>query len=172
MKRAAAPMRTIASTVSATSRGSWTSSLGDTTGKDPTTYSTGSSPAADKRCSMTSWTVGYDQFTPAEEGLREALTSTGNGYVCARGTAEWEDVGQVHYPGTYTHGGFNRETTILGGRAVLNEDLVNLPNWLVLKLRIEDDEPVRLDSVEVLYYSHEYGIRTATVSRTLRWRDR
>jgi hypothetical protein len=77
-------------------------------------------------------TLAYDRFDPAFEGLREALTSTGNGYFCTRGTAEWEDAGTVHYPGTYAHGGFNRETTILGGRPVLNEDLVNLPNWLVL----------------------------------------
>ena len=121
---------------------------------------------------MTSWTLTYDAFEPKEEGLREALTSTGNGYVCVRGVAEWEDVGEVHYPGTYTHGGFNRETTIMGGRAVLNEDLVNLPNWLVLKLRIENDEPFRLDNVQLLQYKHEYDIRTATVSRTIRFKDR
>jgi trehalose/maltose hydrolase-like predicted phosphorylase len=121
---------------------------------------------------VTGWTLEYDTFVPAEEGLREALTSTGNGYVCARGTAEWQDVGDVHYPGTYTHGCLNRETTIVAGRAVLNEDLVNLPNWLVLKLCIEDDEPFRLDNVEILHYRHEYDIRFATVSRTLRFRDR
>jgi len=62
----------------------------------------------------------YDRFEPGSEGLREALTSTGNGYFCTRGTAEWEDAGTVNYPGTYAHGGLNRETTILGGRPVLN----------------------------------------------------
>ena len=41
----------------------------------------------------------YDAFDPAEEGLREALTSTGNGYFCARGTAEWEDAGRRPLPG-------------------------------------------------------------------------
>ncbi|MEA2220504.1 MAG: hypothetical protein QOJ35_3130, partial [Solirubrobacteraceae bacterium] len=35
--------------------------------------------------------LAYDSFEPSEEGLREALTSTGNGYFCTRGTAEWED---------------------------------------------------------------------------------
>jgi Glycosyl hydrolase family 65, N-terminal domain len=77
--------------------------------------------------------LAYDGFDPGLEGLREALTSTGNGYVCTRGAAEWEDADGVHYPGTYAHGGYNRETTILGGLPVLNEDLVNLPNWLVLQ---------------------------------------
>ena len=84
---------------------------------------------------MNDFTLAYDGFVPEDEGLREALTSTGNGYFCARGAVEWEDAHGVHYPGTYAHGAYNRETTILGGRPVLNEDLVNLPNWLVLKLR-------------------------------------
>ena len=116
-------------------------------------------------------TLAYDRFDPASEGLREALTSTGNGYFCTRGTAEWEDAGTVHYPGTYAHGGFNRETTILGGRPVLNEDLVNLPNWLVLKLRIEGADAIRLDNVELLSYRHDYDIRRALVRRELCFRD-
>ena len=121
---------------------------------------------------MNDFTLAYDSFEPAEEGLREALASTGNGYFCTRGTAEWEDEDSVHYPGTYAHGVFNRETTILGGRPVLNEDLVNLPNWLVLKLRIEGEDAIRLDNVELLSYRHELDIRNATVMRELRFRDR
>ncbi|MDT7590154.1 MAG: hypothetical protein QOE32_7704 [Pseudonocardiales bacterium] len=121
---------------------------------------------------MSEFALSYDHFDPDTEGLRESLTSTGNGYFCTRGTAEWEDVGGVHYPGTYAHGGFNRETTILGGRPVLNEDLVNLPNWLVLKLRIEGEEAIRLDNVELISYEHSYDIRLAMVQRVLRFRDR
>jgi trehalose/maltose hydrolase-like predicted phosphorylase len=117
------------------------------------------------------WTYAYDFFDPAEEGLREALTSTGNGYFCTRGTAEWADADDVHYPGTYMHGGYNRETTIMAGRPVLNEDLVNLPNWLVFKLQI-GDELVSLEDVELLSYRHELDIRNAMVVRALRFRDR
>jgi trehalose/maltose hydrolase-like predicted phosphorylase len=118
------------------------------------------------------FSLAYDEFIPAEEGLREALTSTGNGYFCTRGAAEWEDAGDVHYPGTYAHGGCNREATVMGGRPVLNEDLVNLPNWLVLKLRIDGGDAITLDNVELLEYRHWYDIRCALVSRTLRFRDR
>ncbi|MCG8350704.1 MAG: hypothetical protein MI924_23285, partial [Chloroflexales bacterium] len=121
---------------------------------------------------MTIWTLAYDSFDPEQEGLREALSSTGNGYFCTRGAFEWGDVNNVHYPGTYAHGVFNRETTIMAGRPVLNEDLVNLPNWLILKLRIGDDEPCTLDNVEILSYQHELDIRTATLKRSLRFRDR
>jgi trehalose/maltose hydrolase-like predicted phosphorylase len=118
------------------------------------------------------FTLAYDEFDPEQEGLREALTSTGNGYFCTRGVCEWQDADDVHYPGTYAHGVYNRETTILGGHPVLNEDLVNLPNWLVLKLRIEGEEAIRLDNVELESYGHELDIRYATMVRELRFRDR
>ena len=48
----------------------------------------------------------------------------------------------------YMHGGYNRETTIMAGVPVLNEDLVNLPNWLLLELRIEEEEAVGANNVE------------------------
>jgi trehalose/maltose hydrolase-like predicted phosphorylase len=60
----------------------------------------------------------------------------------------------------------------MGGRPVLNEDLVNLPNWLVLKLRIEGEEPIGLGNIELLDYRHELDIRNATVMRELRFKDR
>jgi trehalose/maltose hydrolase-like predicted phosphorylase len=115
--------------------------------------------------------LAYDGFDPGIEGLREALTSTGNGYLCTRGAAEWEEADGVHYPGTYAHGGYNRETTILGGQPVLNEDLVNLPNWLVLQLRIEGEDVIRLSGVELVSYRHELDIRNVTLVRQLRFRD-
>ncbi|GHO83136.1 trehalose-phosphatase [Dictyobacter formicarum] len=118
------------------------------------------------------WILAYDSFNPEQERLREVLTSTGNGYFCTRGSFEWADVDDVHYPGTYAHGCYNKETTIMGGRPVLNEDLVNLPNWLVLKLRIGDDEPISLKNVELLSYRHEVDFRNATVMRKMRFRDR
>ena len=120
---------------------------------------------------MDGFLLTYDGFDPRTEGLREALTSTGNGYLCTRGAAEWEDADGVHYPGTYAHGGYNRETTMMGGLPVLNEDLVNLPNWLVLQVRVEGEDAIRLDDVELLGYRHEYDIRHATVLRRLRFRD-
>src|SRR2546429_6394397 len=128
-------------------------------------------PGGGSKPNPSEWTLGYDSFQAEEERLREVLTSTGNGYFCTRGSAEWADVDDVHYPGTYAHGCYNRETTIMGGRPVLNEDLVNLPNWLVLKLRIGGDEPITLKNVELLSYRHEVNFRHATVMRRLRFRD-
>ncbi len=120
---------------------------------------------------MDPFVLSYVGFVPEVEGLREVLASTGNGRFCARGAAEWEDADEVHYPGTYAHGVYNRETTVLGGVPVLNEDLVNLPNWLVLKLRIEGGDAVRLAEVEVLEYRHELDLRGAVMTRSVRFRD-
>jgi trehalose/maltose hydrolase-like predicted phosphorylase len=95
---------------------------------------------------MDGFLLAYDGFDPQAEGLREALTSTGNGFLWARGAAEWEDADGVHYPGTYVHGGYNRETTILGGLPVLNEDLVNLPiqstavSWPVFPVLVQQGD--------------------------------
>ena len=114
----------------------------------------------------------YDGFDPSQEGLRETLTSTGNGYLCLRGAAEWEEANDVHYPGTYAHGVYNRRTTIMGGDPVPNEDLVNLPGCSSLALRIEGEEPIRLANVELLSYRHAYDIRCALLTRELRFRDR
>ncbi|MGH9278327.1 MAG: glycoside hydrolase family 65 protein [Acidimicrobiales bacterium] len=120
---------------------------------------------------MDGFVLVYEGYEPEQEGLREALTSTGNGYMCARGAAEWADADGVHYPGTYVHGGYNRETAILGGRPVLNEDLVNLPNWLVMKLRIEGEEAIGLADVDLLEYRHELDLRYAMLKRQMRFRD-
>src|SRR5919199_4381016 len=118
------------------------------------------------------WTLAYDAFDPEEEGLREALTSTGNGYFCTRGSLAWSEADEVRYPGTYTHGGYNRETTIMAGVPVLNEDLVNLPNWLLLEFRIEGEEAIGVNNVEILSYRQEYDVRNALLKRNQRFRDR
>ena len=120
---------------------------------------------------MSDFQLVYEGFDPGQEGLREALTSTGNGYFCVRGCAEWEDADDTHYPGTYAHGVYDRRTTVLGIQPLPNEDLVNLPNGFVLKLRIEGEEPFDLDDVELLSYRHVYDFRNALLLRELSFRD-
>src|ERR1700756_5054378 len=119
------------------------------------------SMGSERRCAAGDFALVYEGFDPSQEGLREALTSTGNGYFCLRGAAEWEDPGEVHYPGTYAHGVYNRESTVVGGRPVPNEDLVTLPRCLALKLIVEGEEPFRLENVELLSYRHAYDLRHA-----------
>lgn len=71
------------------------------------------------------WSLVYEGFDPAHEGIREALCALGNGYFATRGAAVWACADDTHYPGTYLAGGYNRMRTDIAGRVVENEDLVN-----------------------------------------------
>jgi alpha,alpha-trehalase len=120
---------------------------------------------------MTEWSLVYQDYDPAQEGRREALCALGNGYFVTRAAAPDSVADGVHYPGTYLAGGYNRLVTEIAGREIENEDLVNLPNWLPLVLRIEDGEWLRPDRVEMLDYRQELDLRQGLLLRTLRFRD-
>ncbi|MCB2102426.1 MAG: glycoside hydrolase family 65 protein [Rhodobacterales bacterium] len=119
----------------------------------------------------TDWTLTYDHFDPEEEGLREALCTLGNGLICTRGAAEWADADDVHYPGTYLAGGYNRLTTEMAGRPVVNEDLVNFPNWLCLTFRIDDGPWFSLADVTLKHYRQELDTHDGILTRDLRFVD-
>ena len=117
------------------------------------------------------WHLAYDRYIPAEEALREALCTTGNGYFATRGAAPESSADGVHYPGTYVNGVFNRLTSHVAGETVENESLVNLPNWLPLTFRIDGGAWFSPDDVELLSYQQELDLRSGVLSRKLRYRD-
>ena len=106
------------------------------------------------------------------EGRCETLFALGNGYFVTRGAASESQADDIHYPGTYLAGGYNRLTTILDGHAIENEDLVNLPNWLPLSFRIDDGQWFDLRGVDILAFRQELDLRRGVLLRTVRFRDR
>jgi beta-phosphoglucomutase family hydrolase len=118
------------------------------------------------------WSLVFDRFDPAHEGVREALCTLGNGYVATRGAAAGARADGTHYPGTYLAGGYDRLTTDIAGRLVENEDLVNCPNWLALEVRIGDDDWFDLRRVEVLSFRQELDLRRGMLLRQIRFGDR
>ena len=96
------------------------------------------------------WSLVYEGFDPEKERLREALCTLGNGYFATRGAAPESEADPIHYPGTYLAGGYNRLKTDIAGRTVENEDLVNLPNWLLLSLRLEGANWLSIRAVDIL----------------------
>ena len=88
---------------------------------------------------MNPWLLSYDGFDPDDEGLREALCTLGNGYFATRGALSESNADGVHYPGSYVAGLYNRLSSVVNGRTVENESIVNIPNWLVLRFRIVVD---------------------------------
>ncbi len=118
------------------------------------------------------WKLAYEGFAPEEEGLREALCTLGNGYFATRGAAEEASADEVHYPGTYLAGGFNRLETDIAGRVIENEDLVNLPNWLPLSFRPADGDWLNLQRDEVIDYRQELDLRSGVLRRRFKLRDK
>jgi len=117
------------------------------------------------------WTLTYDGFDPARQGLREALCAVGNGYFVTRGALPEAQADEVNYPGTYVAGLYNRATTEIAGRTVENEDLVNVPNWLPLSFRIAGGDWFDVASAKVLEHRLELDLRQGTLTRRLRFKD-
>lgn len=120
---------------------------------------------------MTAWSLVYEGYAPDQEGLREALCTLGNGYFATRGAAPDCVADDVHHPGTYLAGGYDRAATEIHGREIVNEDLVNLPNWLPLSFRVEEGDWIDVDGVEILDYRQELNLADGLLLRTLRFRD-
>ena len=82
------------------------------------------------------WDFTFEGYDQQSEKLRESLCTVGNGYFATRGAAPESKADQVHYPGTYAAGVYNRLIDDVSGAAIDNESLVNLPNWLALTFRL------------------------------------
>lgn len=86
------------------------------------------------------WLLVYEGFDPVHETHREALTTLGNGYMATRGAMPEHAADGVHYPGTYLAGVYNRVASSVQGRERVDEELVNVPNWLPLDIAVEDGD--------------------------------
>jgi trehalose/maltose hydrolase-like predicted phosphorylase len=118
------------------------------------------------------WRFVYDGYNREQEGLREALCTLGNGCFATRGATPDSSANEIHYPGTYLAGGYNRLTTSIDGHEVENEDVVNLPNWLPLTFRADDGDWFQMDRVEILSYRQELDLKAGMLRRDVRFRDR
>jgi alpha,alpha-trehalase len=120
---------------------------------------------------MSDWVLSYQDYNADHEGLREALCALGNGYFVTRGAGPESHNDKVHYPGTYLAGGYDRQLTKISDRDIENEDLVNLPNWLPLTIKIADGNWFSLDHVELLDYRQELNVQQGLLIRDMRFRD-
>ncbi len=117
------------------------------------------------------WKLTWEGYLPDQEGLREALCSLGNGFFVTRGAAEEMTADGTHYPGTYIAGGYNRVTSEVGGETIVNEDLVNFPNWLCLNFQVDNGDWLDFKSVEVLSYVLELHLREGILTRSYEVED-
>ena len=117
------------------------------------------------------WSLVFESFDPAQEGKREALCTLGNGYFATRGAAAEAAADDIHYPGTYLAGGYDRLGTDIAGRVLENEDLVNFPNWLALEFCIAEQDWFDARTVKLLSYRQELDLRGGTLLRSIRFED-
>jgi trehalose-phosphatase len=125
----------------------------------------------DRQIMASPWSFTFGGYLPEQERLREALCAVGNGYRATRGCAPESDAGPFHYPGTYAAGLYNRLIDEVSGVEVVNESLVNLPNWLSLKFRVDGGDWFDVDSAELLSYRQNMDLRQAELTREFRFRD-
>jgi alpha,alpha-trehalase len=120
---------------------------------------------------MTAWTLTYDNYKPQEQGLREALCTLGNGYFATRGASAQVSADDIHYPGTYLAGGYNRLTTEIAGKDIENEDLVNMPNWLCLKFRFTDGQWFSPETATIVSYCQELDLHQGMLTYIIVYED-
>lgn len=119
------------------------------------------------------WNLTYFRFDPPQEMLREALTTVGNGYFATRGCFTGTQVNDdIHYPGTYIAGLYNKLPSSVHGRIIYNNDLVNCPNWLLIQVKIGNSENINLLECEILRYRHNLNMRDAIMSREIIFKDK
>lgn len=120
---------------------------------------------------MSDWVLAYDGVDPEREGLREALCTLGNGFMATRGADPESRADGVHYPGTYVAGCWNRLRDYVGGSAVDNESMVNLPNWLPLAIAVGDGAWLDATGSSVVSQRRELDLRRGVLTRRLHLRD-
>jgi trehalose/maltose hydrolase-like predicted phosphorylase len=117
------------------------------------------------------WLLRYEGMDRDREGLRESLCALGNGRFATRGSAPEHRADGVHYPGTYAAGVFNRLTDDVDGRQVENESMVNLPDWLSQRFRIDDGPWIDLAAVTVVEHVQELDLRRGVLTRRFGFED-
>lgn len=86
------------------------------------------------------WELNYYGYLGGKQNRsQESLLSVGNGYIGVRGSLSEVKASDNHYPATYIAGMYNKLTTRVADRDVVNEDFVALPNWTLMQFAIDGE---------------------------------
>jgi len=117
------------------------------------------------------WSISYINYDHKKERSREALLAVGNGYFGTRGAMEETSANPVNYPGSYIAGLYNRLFSKVGDREIENEDFVNIPNWLPITFKIEDDPWFDPNQCEILDAFRNLDFKTGILKKVFTVRD-
>jgi len=117
------------------------------------------------------WVVVFDDYLPDEEGRREALCTLANGYWGTRGAGEETVADGTHYPGTYFAGVYDSVDWMSDDSPTSDEEMVNAPNWLPIRIRLDTEESLCLDRADVRAFRQELDVRHGILTREVTVRD-
>ncbi|MEA3351823.1 MAG: beta-phosphoglucomutase family hydrolase [Chloroflexota bacterium] len=117
------------------------------------------------------WSISYYDYHIGREPKRETLLTVGNGYFGTRGALEETSANEINYPGTYIAGLYNRLESEVGGRIVVNEDLVNCPNWLPITFRVGEADWFDPNETEISHITRRLDLRSGMLYRGMVIKD-
>ena len=109
------------------------------------------------------WSLSFNDFDPSKEKSRESLLAVGNGYLGVRGAMEESCAGDIHYPGIYVAGLYNRLVSKVAGRDIENEDFVNCPNFLNMQFRVNGDDWFSITADNLVSVSRELDFKSGVL---------
>ncbi len=148
------------------------SDLGEISLPDSHTTNSCGMAMVDLDVTKANWIVSYDRYDSESEQRRESLCTLGNGVFFTRGAFADADADGTHYPATYFAGGYNSIELNSEDGPFSREELVNMPNWLCLKLKIEDGPWINIDDVEILEFSQRLNLLEGILYREITLRDK
>jgi kojibiose phosphorylase len=105
------------------------------------------------------WHIEESGFDPKKLRSNETVYTIGNGYFGTRGA--FEEGYPKATPATLLFGVFDKVP-------IAKEELANVPDWLTIKLFV-NDERFRLDQGKILDYYRTLDMQNGILSRTIRW---
>jgi len=117
------------------------------------------------------WRLVESRVSAEDRGLTETLFSVGNGYLGLRGNhPEGRD---AHEHGTFVNGFHEtwpiRHAEQAYGFAEVGQTIVNAPDAKIMRVYV-DDEPLVLETSELLEYRRELDMQAGVLRRHLLWR--
>ena len=113
------------------------------------------------------WSISYYDYLPQKERSREALLSVGNGNFGVRGAMEETKINDINYPGTYLSAVYNTLSSVVGGKEVTNEDLVNATNFFQVNFKIDDEDWLDINQTKILVIKRNLNFKTAVLTKEL-----
>ena len=134
----------------------------------PTVRKVGLKQALEAKRDYASWHLDYyGQYTGARNFGQEAMLTIGNGFLGLRGAYVEANADDNNYPGLYVAGMYNQNTTQIKGQAIVNEDLVNLPNAQYLSFAIDHGQRFTIKQSDITDIYRSLDLKSGQLHTTM-----